>query len=54
MKYRIKKIKSKKEEAKAIIFCLIIAVFFICLGLNSFYGDHNLPEFVFEIHRKLP
>ncbi len=54
MRYKIKQVKSKKEKIKALMLCLIITIFFVCLALSSFYGDGDLPEFVFEIHKKAP
>ena len=54
MRYRIKRIESRRvaRERAVLVFCLF--VFFLCLALSEFYSGGNLPEFLFEIHKKLP
>ena len=54
MRYKIKRIKSREKLCERIAIVLCITLYFLLLAISEYYQGATLPEWIFEIQKKLP
>lgn len=54
MRYRIKRMVSKRKARDRLIFIVCVIIYFLCFALSDVYEDHAFPQWVYEAYKKLP
>ncbi len=52
MRYKIKAIKSRRAAREVLALAVCVAIFFLCFAISGYYSDRDLPNFLFEQHKK--